>query len=139
MWLITPQGFLSIVSKAPAGPDELLVRGRMAGHITAIFPEAKVFESDGTDYRYRAVVSRDDVALALVNLAYSIDYDNFKNEVKEKRFHDALMGVWSTLARLQPFGAYGSRRGAVRKQSELWPGESRDYVSPFYSRNASRG
>lgn len=122
MWLITPQGFLSIVSKAPAGPDELLVRARMAGHIAAVFPEAKVFESDGTDYRYRAVVKREEVAMAMVDVVYGIDYANFKNEVKEKRFHDALMGVWSTLARLQPFGAYGYRN---KRQRGLFPAAAR--------------
>lgn len=115
MWIILPQGFLSIVHKAPCQPDELLVRARVKQHLTTLFPAAAIVESDGTDYRYRAIVKRDEVAVFLAQQAYTIDYRNFKDQVREHRFHDALMGVWSVLAKLQPFGAYGRRRGAQRQ------------------------
>lgn len=117
MWLCTPNSFLSIVHKEPCRPNELLVRGRRREHVLAVFPDAVVRESDGTDYRFRAIVSRDDVAMALVELAYGINYGNFKDQVKNRPLHDAFMGVWSVMAKLQPFGAYGSRRRQAAQRS----------------------
>jgi hypothetical protein len=101
MWICLPEAFLSIVHK-DCGPDELLVRARVAGHIEAVFPHVKVSQSQFSDYRYRAVVSRDDVAAALVMHANAMDYPNFKNEVRENRLHDAFARIWSVMAGLQP-------------------------------------
>jgi hypothetical protein len=120
MWIILPEGFLSIVHKAPAGPDELLVRARVRGHLAAVFPDARIIESDSTDYRYRAVVPRAQVADMLVSQVYAVDYGNFKSQVREPKFHDALMSVWHVLEKLQPFGAYGKRRPAARGQRGLF-------------------
>lgn len=113
MWLCLPDSFLSIVSK-DCQPDELLVRARVAGHIEAVFPHAKVTQSSHTDYQFRAVVKRDDVAAALALHVYSMDYGNFKNEVKNRRLHDAFAAIWGVMARLQPKPPYsGHRRGGL--------------------------
>ncbi len=109
MWICTSEGFLSIVDKAPTSSTELLVRARTHEHLAAHFPDATIIEKDGTDYRFRAIVSRSDVAQMMAGLAYSIDYSNFKDTVKERKYHDALMGVWHAMGRLQPFGPYGRR------------------------------
>ncbi|MDC1198954.1 hypothetical protein N8071_01155, partial [bacterium] len=58
MWICTNNGFISVVAFR-GRPDQLLVRGRLSGDIEAIFPEAKVVEGAGTDYRFRTTVSRD--------------------------------------------------------------------------------
>lgn len=115
MWIILPEGFLSIVHKAPCQPDELLVRARVRKHLATLFPAAKIVESDGTDYRFRAIIKRTEVAEFLAAQAHRIEYGNFKDQVREHRFHDALLSVWHSLARLQPFGAYGRRRAAVQR------------------------
>lgn len=112
MWICLPNAFLSVVSKDCA-PDQLLVRARVAGHIEAVFPDADVNQSMATDYRYRAVVSRDLVAAALASQVYGMDYSNFKNEVRDRRLHDAFARIWSVMASLQPTRPYsGGRQGS---------------------------
>lgn len=111
MWIMTPTSFLSVVHKDCA-PDELLVRSRMKGHIEAVFPGANVTESTNTDYRYRAVLPRAVVAKALADQAMNLQYNNYKNTVKNSRFHDALASVWSIMARLQPTRPYSGAAAA---------------------------
>lgn len=116
MWICLPDSFLSVVHK-DCEPDELLVRARMPGHIEAVFPQAKVTQSRDTDYRYRAVLKRDDVAAALVSQVYQMEYPNFKNEARERRLHDAYAGFWNIHARLQPTAPYSGMRHS--RQSRL--------------------
>lgn len=118
MWIMTNKGFVSFVAKPPAGPDQLLARARVRQHLVDLFPDAEIIESDGTDYRYRAIVSRDQVVDMLAAETYALDYRNFKDSVKDRPYHDALMRVWSAMASLQPFGTYGyrGRRPAPRQR-----------------------
>lgn len=109
MWIMTTEGFLSCVSKAPAGPDELLVRARTRAHLATHFPHATIIESTHTDYRFRAVIARTEVAQLAVSLIMSIDYGNFKGAVQERDYEHALHGVWDKLEPLQPGGAYNRR------------------------------
>jgi hypothetical protein len=52
-----------------------------AGYLPTLGP----IETDtGTDYRYRARVSADDLAAAVARLVGAIDYANFKNEVSAR-------------------------------------------------------
>lgn len=110
MWIMTSNAFLSVVDKS-SEKGCLLVRSRAPKHIKNVFPDANVRETFGTDYRYRADIPRADVAAAVVQQIEAIDYSNFKDSVREKRYHDALMGVWHEMAELQPGGAY-ARRGS---------------------------
>jgi hypothetical protein len=111
MWCCFNTSFLSIVHKQ-CQPDELLVRARVAGHIEAVFPQAKVTESFGTDYRYRAALKRDEVAAAMVSAVMGLEYSNFKDSVENGRLHDAYSRVWHEMGRLQPGGPYS--RGVAR-------------------------
>ena len=113
MWVMFSNAYISVVHK-DCKSDELLVRARMKGHIEAVFPDAKVAESTHTDYRYRAVLPRAVVAQALADQAMSLQYDNYKNTVKNHRFHDALAAVWGIMARLQPTAPYSGRRQSQR-------------------------
>jgi hypothetical protein len=108
MWILTREAFLSIVSK-DCGSDELLVRARRPGDIEKLFPEAKVVEGGGTDYRCRAVVKRERVAQVLTEEVGSIEYSNFKNEVArhDTKLAGVLGRVWEVLLRLAP----GARMG----------------------------
>jgi 8-oxo-dGTP pyrophosphatase MutT (NUDIX family) len=110
MWLMTPQGFFSIVQK----PDDakrgtLTVRARVAsdldnlrnGPLPALGPT--IFNA-GTDYAARAIAPRQDVANALAELVMSLDYANFKTEVaKRQGAHRAHVygRVWHELYELQ--------------------------------------
>lgn len=100
MWIFTSKSFISVVQK-PGDTDLLTVRARIKGDIEQIFPDAKVEANKGTDYKYRAKVPRAEVAQALQNQVMALNYSNFKSTVKERKRHDAYMGVWSEMYGVQ--------------------------------------
>ena len=100
MWIMTNNGYLSIVSK-DCGPAELLVRARRAGDIEKVFPNAKVTRQTDSDYLYRAILPRDVVKQALAAMIDLIDYPNFKDSVADRSLHAAYVSVWCAMAGLQ--------------------------------------
>jgi hypothetical protein len=92
--------FLSIVDKGGNGTT-LLVRARRAGEIERVFPEADVITCGGTDYRYRAHMSREGVAEKFAEAVRGISYFNFKSKVDDSTRHEAYMEVWSVMYRYQ--------------------------------------
>lgn len=110
MWIMTNKAFLSVVDKSTQ-KGCLLVRARRMEHLKAVFPYAKVRETFGTDYRYRADIPREAVAEAIAEQIRGVDYTNFKDSVLDHDYHDALMGVWHDMADLQPGGPYARREG----------------------------
>lgn len=100
MWIMTNNGYLSIVSK-DCGPAELLVRARRAGDIEKVFPNAKVTRQTDSDYLYRAILPRDVVKQALAAMIDLIDYPNFKDSVEDRSLHAAYVSVWCAMAGLQ--------------------------------------
>jgi hypothetical protein len=96
MWIFMSNSFISVVQK-PGDTNLLTVRARIEGDIERVFPDAKVQANKGTDYKYRAKVPREAVAKALHDQAMSVSYPNFKSTVKDRKRHDAYMGVWSTM------------------------------------------
>jgi hypothetical protein len=111
MWLLTPDGFYSIVQKA--GEDELCVRARDAGDLDRLRARflptlTDTIETRGGDYRYRAWVSRDALAEGLAAIARDLDYANFKDEVARRdpeRAH-VYSRVWNVLGDIQEGGPY---------------------------------
>jgi len=110
MWLITPIGFFSIVQKPDdRAEDTLTIRARVADDLVALRESylpalGPVQTGGGTDYRYRAIAPRHAVAEAMSQLAMSLDYSNFKNEVARQQGYPRaqLYGrVWDTLYSLQ--------------------------------------
>jgi ADP-ribose pyrophosphatase YjhB (NUDIX family) len=110
MWLITPDGFFSIVEKASdKNAGTLTVRARVKTDLDALrqstLPElGQTSEGDGTDYRYRATAPRTAVAAAMSRMVEDLHYSNFKSEVakrqgqaRAKAYHD----VWDILYRMQ--------------------------------------
>ncbi len=100
MWIFLNDAFLSIV-QPPRGKKHLLVRARVRGDIERVFPGAKVEETPQRDYRFRALISRAEVAEALAAAVEAIAYGNFKASVKEGDRHRAYAGVWSEMLRFQ--------------------------------------
>ena len=96
MWIFLNHAFLSIVNKGGDG-STLLVRARREGDIERVFPKAKVELTPHNDYRFRARIDREAVALAMAEAVRAITYGNFKGSVKEQARHDAYMEVWSTM------------------------------------------
>ena len=111
MWLFLSDGFLSIVADRDS-KDKLLVRSRVAGHIEAVSPSAVVFQDAGSDYQYRALINRKTVSLAVAKQLEGIVYDNFKDSVREPRYHSACMNVWMAMHSLQQRGIEHIDKGA---------------------------
>lgn len=114
MWLLTPEGFFSIVDKGDG--RGLCVRARVSSDLdrlrqTYLPALTETVETPDGDYRYRAWATHDYVA-ALAAIVQDLNYDNFKNEVARRdssRAH-AYHEVWEVLGRLQPDGPYGWNR-----------------------------
>lgn len=107
MWICLNNAFLSIVSKDCAA-DELLVRARRPNDITNAFPGATVTVKPHSDYQFRAVIKRAHVAETLASKAMEIQYDNFKDSVRDDDLHDAYAKTWHIMARMQPRPPYSS-------------------------------
>ena len=100
MWIFLPESFISVVQK-PGDTDTLTVRARIKGDIESVFPEACVEADKGTDYKYRARVSRQAVAQVLHDQVMGLHWGNFKGEVKDRKRHDAYMNVWRAMNAVQ--------------------------------------
>ena len=100
MWVFLNNAFLSIVDKDGDGTT-LLVRARKAGDIQRVFPAARVEITPRNDYRFRAQVDREHVALALAEAIRQITYSNFKGSVTEHDRHESYMDVWQAMYRFQ--------------------------------------
>lgn len=111
MWLVTTEGFVSIVEDRD-DPSMLQVRARMPEDISGNFPGAAVLVVAGADYRYRARVNRQEVADRLAAAAMAIDYtSHFKDVALERSAgsaerYGAYFGTWAAMARLQSHAPY---------------------------------
>ncbi len=102
MWIIMNNSYFSIVENID-NKNELLVKARVKGDIERIFPQANVLIGAGTDYLYRAAVSRNIVSDAIKDQIENINYGNFKNSVpwEDESRHKAYLNVWIELSKLQ--------------------------------------
>lgn len=113
MWLISEHGFLSLVQDRD-DPGLLQVRGRDPQDIRTHFPAAEVYVADGGDYRYRARISREEVADRLAEAVRRIDYTSHAKDVMAERSPanparlGALYGVWHSLSDLQDYRPYST-------------------------------
>lgn len=109
MWILSTFGFFSIVEKpTDRGGGTLTIRSRVESDLDrmriALPRLGQTQTSDLSDYQYRAVANRSDVATAVARSVESINYPNFKDAVAhyQGRGRAALYGdVWATLYGLQ--------------------------------------
>lgn len=106
MWLLTNFGFFSIVQKPddePAGT--LTVRSRVKSDLEALREKylpsmGTIVAHAGSDYKYRAKVSREALAIAMLRIALDLNYSNFKTSVAKTQGHeraDIYHQVWNIL------------------------------------------
>ena len=100
MWICLSDSFLSIVAHR-SKRDHLMVRARRAGDIEKIFPGYEEEYTPNADYLYRAIIPRSVVIEYMVNEIHSINYDNFKNSVRDNQLHNAYADFWSVMYNLQ--------------------------------------
>ena len=109
MWLFGSNNFLSVVQSSDDSRD-LVVRARRQGDIERFFPNAKVITLPGRDYQFRAILPREEVAIAVSEYVMGIKYTNFKNSVRDTQYHNACSRVWSVMAGLQKIPPYSTGR-----------------------------
>nr|WP_320131358.1 hypothetical protein [uncultured Holophaga sp.] len=100
MWIFLNKAFLSLVHQE-GDETTLLVRARSSGDLEAAFPGAQVQETPDHDYRFRAWVDRETVALAMAQAIRDIHYTNFKDSIHDPARHEAYLGVWTAMFRYQ--------------------------------------
>jgi hypothetical protein len=116
MWMFLPFGVFSVVSKAPAGDHEVLVRVRVRGDLDELRKRglklSRTTATPSADYPFRAVASRQELADFMSRfLLDELTYGNFKDEVARVQGHErshVYHQVWDVLAR-----AFARARGAV--------------------------
>ena len=134
MWLFCEAGFFSVVRKG-GGPDTLQVRARCAQDLSVLrqwCPGLGEFKrTPHADYAYRALVSRQDFAAALSQMALDIDYDNFKDAVARRGGGEQRMSVyhriWGLLADWQ--NTLLCRRRGPRGRSTAGPSARQQELS----------
>ena len=98
MWIFLSDSMVSIVQKRDdIKRGTLTVRGRIKGDIERAFPGAVVQKGGGTDYAFRAILPREQVAKAMHDAVMGIDYSNFKDSCDSSTRHDVYMGVWRVM------------------------------------------
>lgn len=117
MWLITNTAFVSIVEHRDDA-SKLIVRGRFKGDVerflNPLTSGLRVIEevTPTADYRFRAVVQREEVAHAMLRAAQRITYPNFKDSIKAAFRKSIAMRVWSIFHGAQQQRAEPSRQSA---------------------------
>ena len=109
MWIMGTDFFLSVVRK-DCSPGQLLVRARREGDIEKVFGKVEVQKDTTADYLFRARIDEERVAEAMRSELRRIDYGNYKSSVRDKRLHDALLDVWTSMSKLQDPPPNSSRR-----------------------------
>jgi hypothetical protein len=106
MWVFLNNAFVSAVEYRD-DPSLLVVRARVEGDLERFFShwtvKPEVDRTEDADYLFRMVVSKDEFAEAVAQHVHNIDYDNFKDSIADSDDdrHDAYMGVWTVMMRLQ--------------------------------------
>jgi hypothetical protein len=100
MWLFTPEGFISVVAdKEAQNGDRLLARSRNKSHLDAIskYLSTPPFQVEGSDYAWRAWITRPQLISYISSHISLMDYTNFKNQIVDNAYHDACLGVWEEM------------------------------------------
>lgn len=114
MWLALPDCFLSVVDQPEwTAGDQLVVRARRRVDLEQLLarcqaaadvddpPPGPILETPDADYRWRINVDRTLLAKVAGAAVQAIDYPNFKATTTDRELHDALLGCWSSMRRLQ--------------------------------------
>lgn len=108
MWLMTQHGFYSIVQNSQT-EGEYFIRARVKRDLENLSQlmgwKKKVLRWASADYRYRLIVSREEMLAATARIAEAIDYSNFKGRIHQLPDQEdkslAYGRVWATMEALQ--------------------------------------
>lgn len=112
MWLFLTAGFVSVVQHRDDS-SKVLVRSRVRADLQGILEryvdrKGDVVSNQGTDYPFRAVISKDELREMLGRSVADVDYGNFKiaagdGDIREEIYHR----VWNELRGLEEIGGTG--------------------------------
>jgi hypothetical protein len=94
MWFCFKNAFVSAVQHNEK-PDILVVRARRRKHLEVLFPHHEIIGMVGSDYKWRCFVDKSHFAELVRRTIMEIDYDNFKNTVKDQDLHEMYMDIWT--------------------------------------------
>ena len=102
MWIVMNDSYISAVQDRN-NKTGLVVRARVREDLENAFPGLKqdIIESTDSDYRFRLFMSKQFLCGVMNTKIMNIDYDNFKNSVKQSWRHDAYLAIWSVMYRVQ--------------------------------------
>lgn len=114
MWLFTDSGFISAVQHRN-DPNLLVVRARDRISLEPISNslEVEITTNATSDYPYRVIVDKKDIAEWTYAQVMDISYGNFKDQVavtRGKKFATILSGVWGRMLDAEDDEAHEMRR-----------------------------
>lgn len=99
MWVCLNNSFVSIVENY-FDKNTLLVRARrrkdVQNFLDADVGQYPITETLDSDYRFRAVVPREEVAIRMVKHLAKINYGNFKDSTKDEDLQHFYGEVWGS-------------------------------------------
>ena len=118
MWLMTSAdgagAFLSIVKK-DCRENELLVRARRSGDIARFLGQRRLECIVTTaDYLVRAPIPVEALVDGFRTSLAAIQYRSYKDSVKDREVHNALIEVWHSMAKIQHPVPYSDLRSLHR-------------------------
>lgn len=94
MWICKNDGFVSIVENSN-DKNTLMVRARREEDLINVIGEQhEIVITPKNDYRYRAFISKHEVARIISNHIININYPNFKNSVSDSDLHKLYGNFW---------------------------------------------
>jgi len=109
MWVITREGFFSVVWDKTCRADELAVRSqskedicRLVKRLSGYCDEGQITENFGTAYRYSVKIAKQAWSAYLADCALQIDYPSVKETIVPVEDHlrrDAYFQIWEALYR----------------------------------------
>lgn len=132
MWIITEHGFFTFVTDRK-DPSMVWLRARVRSDLEQNFPGVEVIEKPGSDYLYRAKVPRTLVAERMAQMVMDSNITSHFKDValskapaKDKDLRrSAYYGLWTALARLQPYAPY-SKFPRGKEPKTTWGGGWKD-------------
>jgi len=102
MWIVMNDSYISAVQDR-TNKMNLVVRARVREDLENAFPSLKqdIIESTDSDYRFRLFMTKQFLCGVMNTKIMNIDYDNFKNSVKQNWRHDAYLAIWSIMYKVQ--------------------------------------
>jgi hypothetical protein len=126
MWVFTNKGAVSIVQDWKT-KDKMWVRSRLKEHLlyfvgNSVGVKKRIQHTPDNDYAFRVSMTRREVGACMVAMTADIDYDNFKNSIKDNKYHGACSKIWTALLDACNTGCYRAKK-LLSSKKDRWDAE----------------